>query len=95
MKRLKQVDITDIRSIAQMTMKPGALNVISGDNGEGKTSVLMAIEAVFKGGSNGSNGQGQTFDFCLFASNYLQSAAVVISLFGPYVFRCDQYRANG
>jgi DNA repair exonuclease SbcCD ATPase subunit len=50
MKRLKQVDITDIRSIAQMTMKPGALNVISGDNGEGKTSVLMAIEAVFKGG---------------------------------------------
>jgi DNA repair exonuclease SbcCD ATPase subunit len=48
--KIVQIEINDIRSIAQMVMKPGALNIIQGDNGEGKTSVLIAIEAVFQGG---------------------------------------------
>lgn len=50
MKRLIEVTITDIRSLSSMALRPGALNIVTGDNGEGKTTILKAIQAVFDGG---------------------------------------------
>jgi hypothetical protein len=40
----------NFRSIGDMLLKPGVLTVISGENGVGKTSVLLAIEACLCGG---------------------------------------------
>jgi hypothetical protein len=50
MERIVAVEITDIRSIKQVVLRPKALNAILGDNGQGKTSIILAIKAVFSGG---------------------------------------------
>src|ERR1017187_4772949 len=48
--RVTEVKISNLRSITDLVLKPGALTLTTGDNGVGKTSVIMAIDAVFSGG---------------------------------------------
>ena len=47
---IARIEIRDVRSIEHLEIAAGRLNVISGDNGEGKTTILMALDAVFEGG---------------------------------------------
>lgn len=49
-RRLKSVQITNIKAIESLTIAAGAVTVIAGENGAGKTSVLDAISSVFEGG---------------------------------------------
>ncbi len=48
--RVAKIEITDFKGIAKLEARPGALTVVSGANGEGKTSVIDAIRAAFEGG---------------------------------------------
>lgn len=48
---ISKIRISNILGIDQLELEPGAiLNVISGKNGKGKTSILEAIKACLKGG---------------------------------------------
>ena len=48
--KVTAIKINNILGIEHLEIKPGALTVIQGENGAGKTSVLEAIKAVIKGG---------------------------------------------
>lgn len=50
MRRLKSVSIKNIKGIESLTLEAGAVTVIAGENGAGKSSVLDAIDTVFSGG---------------------------------------------
>lgn len=49
-RRLHSVPITNIKGIASLKLEAGAVTVIAGENGVGKTSVLDAVSTVFDGG---------------------------------------------
>jgi len=49
-RELKSVEIKDIGAIDEFRCDVGAVTIISGRNGSGKTSVLNAISTVFEGG---------------------------------------------
>lgn len=49
-RRLQSIQITNVKAIESMTIRAGAVTVIAGENGAGKTSVLDAIASVFEGG---------------------------------------------
>lgn len=49
-RRLHSVSITNIKGIASLKLEAGAVTVIAGENGVGKTSVLDAVSTVFDGG---------------------------------------------
>lgn len=48
--RIESVSIRNIKGIEAMDFALGSINILTGDNGTGKTSVLDAIRAVFEGG---------------------------------------------
>ena len=48
--KIQQVRISNILGLAHLEFNAGKFNVISGPNGQGKTSVLEAIKAVVEGG---------------------------------------------
>mgnify|MGYP000685709668 CR=1 FL=1 len=48
--QIAQIKISNILGIKQLEFTPQGFNEISGENGEGKTSVLEAIKSVFEGG---------------------------------------------
>jgi len=48
--RITNISIENIRGIESLEIKPKALTVVSGANGQGKSSVLAAIQTVFEGG---------------------------------------------
>lgn len=48
------ISIKNAYGLKQAVIKPGNVTVLSGRNGEGKTSVLKALESVFKGGRDPS-----------------------------------------
>ncbi len=48
--QIRSITIENIRGIENLEIKPGALTVVSGSNGAGKSSVLAAIQTVFEGG---------------------------------------------
>jgi energy-coupling factor transporter ATP-binding protein EcfA2 len=50
MRRLATVRIENVKGIDILEIKPGAVTIIQGENGCGKSSVLEAIAAVFEGG---------------------------------------------
>lgn len=50
MRRLKSVSIKNIKGIESLTLEAGAVTVIAGENGAGKSSVLDAVSSVFEGG---------------------------------------------
>lgn len=50
--RATRVEVNDIGPIEHLEFQPGALTVLSGANGTGKSAVLEAIEGVFEGGHN-------------------------------------------
>jgi len=52
--RIVHINIENIRGIEALEIKPGALTVVSGSNGAGKSSVIAAIQAVFEGGHDPS-----------------------------------------
>ena len=49
-RRLKSVQIKDIKGIESITFETGAVTVLRGRNGAGKTSVVDALLSVFEGG---------------------------------------------
>lgn len=49
-RRLQSVSITNIKGIDSLTLRAGAVTVIAGQNGAGKSSVIDAIDTVFSGG---------------------------------------------
>lgn len=50
MPRIAEIDIENILGTKRASFKPGTLTVISGRNGEGKSSLLEAIKRCFQGG---------------------------------------------
>lgn len=52
MKRIKLVEIYNIRGIEHLRLEVGNVVVIQGENGAGKSSVLDALRAVFEGGND-------------------------------------------
>ncbi len=52
--RLKTITITNVKGIEFIEIRAGALTVLSGGNGVGKSSVLDAVRAVFEGGHDSS-----------------------------------------
>lgn len=48
--KVKLIRITNICGIESLEVNPGAVTVIEGENGSGKTSVLEAVKSVFAGG---------------------------------------------
>lgn len=54
MARIKSVDISNIMGTKQASFRPGSLTIISGRNGEGKTSLITALLRSFDGGHDPS-----------------------------------------
>lgn len=54
MARITEVSITNIKGIASLSFQAGAVTVLAGSNGVGKTSVIDAIAAIFDGGHDPS-----------------------------------------
>jgi DNA repair exonuclease SbcCD ATPase subunit len=52
--QITEIQIENIRGVESLEIKPGALTVVSGSNGQGKSSVIAAIQAVFEGGHDPS-----------------------------------------
>lgn len=52
--KVKRITIENVGSIESLELEPGAITVLEGRNGVGKTSVLTAIEAVIAGGHDPS-----------------------------------------
>lgn len=52
--QITNIQIENIRGVESLEIKPGALTVVSGSNGQGKSSVIAAIQAVFEGGHDAS-----------------------------------------
>lgn len=50
MMRIESVSIRSIKGIEALDFELGSVNILSGDNGTGKTSVLDAIRSIFEGG---------------------------------------------
>ena len=48
--RIESVSIRNIKGIEVLDFELGSVNILSGDNGTGKTSVLDAIRSIFEGG---------------------------------------------
>lgn len=48
--KIQSVAITNLKGIASLRFEVGALTVIAGENGVGKTSILDALRTVFEGG---------------------------------------------
>lgn len=48
--RIESVSIRNIKGIEALDFELGSVNILSGDNGTGKTSVLDAIRSIFEGG---------------------------------------------
>lgn len=49
-RRLQSVQIKNVKGISSLTLQAGAVTVIAGENGAGKSSVIDAIDCVFTGG---------------------------------------------
>lgn len=45
--RVKEIEITNFEQIENLTIKPGAVTIISGKNDSGKTSALNAVRSIF------------------------------------------------
>lgn len=52
--KITLVEIRNILGLESLDLKPGAVNIISGRNGAGKTSLLEALRAAFRGGHDPS-----------------------------------------
>jgi DNA repair exonuclease SbcCD ATPase subunit len=52
--QITHINIENIRGIESLEIKPGALTVVSGSNGAGKSSVIAAIQTTFEGGHDAS-----------------------------------------
>lgn len=52
--RIKNIEITNILGVKNIVFAPGTLTVVSGRNGEGKSSILAALLRVFNGGHDKS-----------------------------------------
>lgn len=50
--RIEEIEISNVMGIGHAVLKPGALTIIRGGNGAGKTSLLEAINGIFEGGHN-------------------------------------------
>lgn len=50
MNRIKEIEITNILGTKHCSFAPGTLTVISGRNGEGKSSILETLKQLFAGG---------------------------------------------
>lgn len=50
MRQLVEVKIENVKGVESLEIRPGAVTVVSGENGCGKSSVLEGIAAVFEGG---------------------------------------------
>lgn len=48
--KVKLIKITNICGIESLEVSPGAVTVIEGENGSGKTSVIEAVKSIFAGG---------------------------------------------
>jgi len=48
-KTIQHLKITNLWGIREFSLEPGAMTVIAGGNGTGKTSVLRSIQAAFEG----------------------------------------------
>ena len=49
-RRLQSVEIKNVKGISSLKLQAGAVTVIAGENGAGKSSVIDAIDCVFSGG---------------------------------------------
>ena len=54
MSRITQVEISNVKGIESLSFAAGAVTVLSGSNGVGKSSVIDAISAIFDGGHDPS-----------------------------------------
>lgn len=52
--RLSKIEITNIRGIEHLVIEPGTFTVISGKNAEGKSSIILALQALVSGGHDPS-----------------------------------------
>src|SRR5712664_2293029 len=48
--KIASIELTDVGRFEELIIKPGALTILSGQNAEGKTTVLKALQTTFEGG---------------------------------------------
>ena len=54
MTQISEVEIKNIKGIESLSFKAGAVTILSGSNGAGKSSVIDAVGAIFDGGHDPS-----------------------------------------
>ncbi len=53
--KLTSFAVTNFRGVEHISVQPGALTLIAGTNGSGKTSLIEALRTIFDGGHHPSN----------------------------------------
>jgi len=53
--KLATFEVNNFRGIEHILVKPGAMTIVSGTNGSGKTSLIEALRTIFDGGHHPSN----------------------------------------